>query len=207
MTLYYVVPMIVGYLCGSLSFSIIITKLLGRGDIRNHGSGNAGATNTARSLGLVWGIVVVLLDMVKAIIPVGISVYRIAPDYGLSAPLLGVLVTFSVLLGHLLPIFHGFRGGKGVAVLAGAIGTQFPLLALIAFLLMVPIIIITRMVSLAVFIVAFLLPIGYIVLYPDRDGVYIAFFILIGAILFWTHRKNFGRIIRGEENKLTFRRK
>ncbi len=199
--------MVVGYLCGSVSFSIIITRLLGRGDIRNHGSGNAGGTNTARTLGLLWGIIVILLDMVKAIIPVGVAVYFVGPNYGLNTPLLGVLVTFSVLLGHLLPLFHGFRGGKGVAVLAGAIGTQFPLLALIAFLLMVPIIIITRMVSLAVFIVAFLLPIGYIVLYPDRDEVYIAFFILIGVTLFWTHRKNLGRIIRGEENKLTFRRK
>ncbi len=191
------------YLIGSISFSILIGKLRGVDDIRLHGSGNAGATNTFRVLGMKWGILVLLLDMAKAVIPLKlIELFFLTPQSPWLIPLI-----IALILGHLLPIFHGWKGGKGVAVLAGSIVALFPLLGLVAFLIIVPLIIITRVVSLAVFIVAFLLPIGYIVLYPSRDIWYIVFFILIGAMLVWTHRKNIKRIIRGEENKLTFRRK
>lgn len=191
------------YLCGSISFSILVGKLRGVNDIRTEGSGNAGATNAFRVLGPKWGLLVVLLDMLKAAMPLKLIEYFVLiPRSPWLIPLIAAL-----LVGHLFPVFHKFKGGKGVAVLAGSLTALFPLLGLCAFCLMLVIILIWKMVSLAALVVAFLLPIGYTVLYPNGENLYIAFFIGIGVLICLTHRKNFGRIIRGQEKKLTFGRK
>ncbi len=194
--------LIFGYLCGSLSWSILIGKLRGVSDIREEGSHNAGATNSVRVLGWKWGLLVLLLDMAKAAIPLLLFISLKNP----SSPWL-VGAVFAIMLGHLFPIFHNFKGGKGVAVLAGSILTLFPLLGGITALAMIILILITKIVSLSAMLGAFFLPIGYYVLYLERDPVMMGFFIFLTLVILWTHRKNVQRLIRGEESKLSFRRK
>lgn len=192
------IALIGSYLIGSISFSYIFTKVIKKVDIREYGSGNAGATNTLRVLGVGPAITVLLLDILKGIIAVLLARALSDQEYVMA------LAGLAVIVGHNWPIFHGFRGGKGVATTIGVLAILTFLPALIGGLVAIGTIAVTRYVSLGslLFMVTttlftFLFMDG--IQYSIYDG-YLAFAATI--LSFWKHRANISRLLKGEESKL-----
>lgn len=186
---------IASYLLGSIMFSVIMGKLVAGIDIRNHGSGNAGATNTLRTIGKGPAIGVFLLDVGKGVLAVLLAKWFI-PDQDGVAVLCGV----AVILGHNWPIFFNFRGGKGIATTIGMIVTLAFLPTLFAGLIAIITIVITKYVSLGSLLLTAFLPVFiYIMDYP-MELLWGSLAILVFA---WVkHRKNIVKIVKGTENKL-----
>jgi acyl phosphate:glycerol-3-phosphate acyltransferase len=189
------ISVVIGYLLGSISFSFLIGKL-GKGiDIREHGSGNAGATNTLRVLGKRAAISVLLLDVLKGVLAVWIGKW-LAPDIE-WVPILSGLAS---IIGHNWPIFFGFRGGKGIATTIGVVATLCFLPALIAGLIAILSIVFTRYVSLGSLIFTVLLPV--MVWWMDRGEYILIASVAIMIFAFVRHRSNIVKLAQGRENKL-----
>src|SRR3954464_9210847 len=192
------VGVIIAYLAGSIPSAYIAGKLRGV-DLRQHGSGNLGATNVARVLGRNTGIAVFAADFLKGFLPVFfLPMYTETLRPGLWALVYGV----AAILGHVKPIFLLWKGGgKGVATASGV----FMALALVPMLITEVVWIVvfatSRYVSLASLAGAAVLPIAILGWYRDpRSPVFIAS-VIIAAFVFWTHRANIGRLRRGEEHR------
>lgn len=189
------VSFVLSYLIGAISFSYIITKKIKKIDIRKHGSGNAGATNTLRVLGVGPAIGVLLLDVLK-----GVAAVLIAEWLGL-APWAVAFSGLFAILGHNFPIYYGFKGGKGVAT---TIGVFFMLMfpyVLISGVLAILVIALTRFVSLGSLVFIILTPIIGLIIGHYPNGVVFAAF-LIALLAIFQHRGNISRLLHGEENKL-----
>lgn len=190
--------LILGYLFGSLNFAIIYSKLKGE-DIRNYGSGNAGATNVLRTYGKGAAAIVFLLDISKGVIAVLLA--RIVFDgliYDCSAAL-------GAVLGHNFPVYYKFAGGKGVSTsLAVLLILHYPtaLIALVSFIIVV---ISTKYVSLSSIIAAVSAMISAFVFF--RLDVFSIFCAIIGILCIVRHRANIKRLLKGTENKLGQKRK
>ena len=187
------------YLLGSLSFAIIVSKLtLGKEDIRNYGSGNAGLTNAYRTMGAKKTLLVLLGDIAKGAAAVSIGMVLAGPVGKLTA---GIFV----ILGHMFPLYFGFKGGKGVLV--GAVMLAFFDWRVfgIAFLLFVLAVALTKWISLGSILGAISFPITTWVFY--RDPVLTAMAFGMAAVVVFMHRSNIGRIIHGKENKFSFKSK
>lgn len=194
----YVLAVVVGYLIGSISFSFLFGRWFQGIDIRKHGSGNAGATNTLRVLGLGPALTVLALDIAKGVLAVWIGWWL-----GTES-LLPILAGIAVILGHNWPIFFGFRGGKGIATMIGVVATLCFWPGLAAGAIGIASIFIWRYVSLGSLLFAGLLPISLWVFTGDVE--LIAFSLIIGALAFYRHRGNIVKIASGKENKLSFGR-
>lgn len=193
---------VVGYLIGSISFSYLFGKMLKGIDIRQHGSGNAGATNTMRVLGVGPAVTVLLLDGLKGVAAVVIA-RLIAPDMAAPAVLAGIFA----IIGHNWPIYFGFRGGKGIATTIGVMATLSFWPALIAGVLAILVIAITRIVSLGSLLFALSLPIAIFAMdVPDAPLIGSAA-ALVCVFAFVRHRSNIVKLIQGRENKLGSRGK
>ena len=186
------------YLLGSLSFAIIVSKLTLGKDIRNYGSGNAGLTNAYRTMGAKKTLLVLLGDIAKGAAAVSIGMVLAGPVGKLTA---GIFV----ILGHMFPLYFGFKGGKGVLV--GAVMLVFFDWRVfgIAFLLFVLAVALTKWISLGSILGAISFPITTWVFY--RDPVLTAMAFGMAAVVVFMHRSNIGRIIRGKENKFSFKSK
>jgi glycerol-3-phosphate acyltransferase PlsY len=185
---------LIGYILGSISFSYIVAKKVAGIDIRQHGSKNAGATNTLRLLGKGPAILVLALDALKGIAAVVIAMQLT------ELPWLIMLTGLFAILGHNWPVFFGFKGGKGVATTIGVVFTLVFLPALIASLIAIIIIYIFRYVSLGSLVFATLLPI--LMALFQLPLAYIIGGIAIMSLTYIRHRSNIVRILKGEENKL-----
>ena len=197
--------LIISYLLGSIPFALTAGKMVKKIDLREYGSKNLGATNTFRVLGLKWGILVMLLDAFKAaacVIVVQYNFFNIKDQ--VFHPLIYGLVA---IIGHLLPIFAKFKGGKGVACTAGVMLAFNPVCSLFALLVFILVIIITKIVSissLSSVTALFICSIIQIIVHYNFDNLmflitsFIAF-----CFLFYTHRQNIGRLLRHEETKVT----
>lgn len=186
------------YLLGSLSFAIIVSKLTLGKDIRNYGSGNAGLTNAYRTMGAKKTLLVLLGDIAKGAAAVSIGMVLAGPVGKLTA---GIFV----ILGHMFPLYFGFKGGKGVLV--GAVMLAFFDWRVfgIAFVLFLLSVIVTKWISLGSILGAVSFPITTWVFY--RDPVLTAMALDMAAVVVFMHRSNIGRIIRGKENKFSFKSK
>lgn len=186
------------YLLGSLSFAIIVSKLTLGKDIRNYGSGNAGLTNAYRTMGAKKTLLVLLGDIAKGAAAVSIGMVLAGPVGKLTA---GIFV----ILGHMFPLYFGFKGGKGVLV--GAVMLAFFDWRVfgIAFLLFVLAVALTKWISLGSILGAISFPITTWVIY--RDPVLTAMALGMAAVVVFMHRSNIGRIIHGKENKFSFKSK
>lgn len=191
----HVIIFILGYFIGTISSSYLMGKFAGNIDIRKHGSGNLGATNTLRVLGLKAGIGVLLADFLKGMVATLIGIW-IGGKFG------GLLGGLAAILGHNWPVFLGFKGGKGIATSLGLIFTLFPEIGAILLVLGIIIIIATRYVSLASLAGSVMFPI--LVAIFDYDPIYIIISIVIGALAIYRHRSNIERLIKGNENKISF---
>ncbi|MFC3418284.1 glycerol-3-phosphate 1-O-acyltransferase PlsY [Salinicoccus hispanicus] len=189
-----IILLVLSYLLGSVPFSLLIGKWFYKIDIRQHGSGNIGTTNTFRILGKKAGIVVLLLDMLKGALPV-LAAMLLDPDMHIFIP--GLVAA----LGHVYSIFLKFKGGKAVATSGGAVLAYNPILfilLLVAFLITLKI---SKYVSLSSMVSAVLF---FILSLIFRDPLLIAFSFIIAVVIVVRHISNIRRIMDGTESKITF---
>ena len=189
------VLVIVAYLLGSISFAVLLVRASTGRDIRAEGSGNAGATNVLRSHGKKLALLVALLDVAKGV--AAVLLMRLVT----SNPRWAAAAGFAAIVGHVFPLFYGFRGGKGVATAVGAFLALSPLAVLVTLALFVAIVAATRYVSLGS-IVAFALlpPIAGLFFHEPRAVVTAAG--MTALLILFKHLPNLKRLARGEEGKL-----
>jgi glycerol-3-phosphate acyltransferase PlsY len=197
-TFYPPLAALMAYLVGSLSFAVIVSRLMGLNDPRSYGSGNPGATNVLRSGNRVAAALTLLLDALKGFVPV-ILVKAFGAPYGLDEGTLA-LVALAALLGHVWPIFFKFRGGKGVATAAGVLLGLNPWLGLATLATWVIIAAFSRYSSLAAIVAAVFAPFYQILVWGG--GPVAAAVAVMGALLVWRHRANIQKLLKGTESKL-----
>lgn len=201
--------MVVGaYLLGSIPSAVWIGKTFYGVDVRDHGSGNAGSTNTIRVLGIRPGLVVFLLDMLKGYLAVNLVLFSsyLIPrtvDFVNFQLMLGV----AVVLGHIFPVFAQFRGGKGVATLFGLVMAIHPYPTLVSFGVFILTLLITKYVSLSSMVAGFTFPILVMFVFKTSVPSLIIFSMTVSILLLLTHQKNIERLLRREENKANFLRR
>jgi len=197
---------IIAYLLGSISTALFVSKRFYGIDIREHGSGNAGATNTFRVLGRKAGIVVMVADVLKGFIAVQLAIFSHYPwhPFGTSEAFvnLQIFLGIAVVLGHIFPIFAGFRGGKGIATLFGMILGIQPLVALSLAGIFFIILFATKYVSLSSIIASITFPLLIVYIFRQPEMSYKIFAIGAAAAVILTHYKNIGRLLSGSESKM-----
>lgn len=190
-------PVILAYVIGATPFGFLAGKTRGI-DIRDHGSGNIGATNVLRTLGKPIGITVLILDILKGVAPVVIA--KLASD---SASI-HILAAIATILGHNYTFWLGFKGGKGIATTGGAILPLMPVALGVAALLWILVMKTTRYVSVASLVAAVAIPV-VVAVEAFITGIWIwpllGFALFICAMAFWKHRGNIQRLLRGEEHR------
>ena len=207
----YIIVGIVAYLIGSISFSVIISKKMAGFDVREKGSGNAGATNMLRSVGKKAAILTLLGDALKGVVAIlfAIIVGAIAKsaDKSLLVQIAGILV----VVGHTFPVFFGFKGGKGVATSLGVLLMSNWKIGLICLVFALVLMAVTRMVSLGSIGAAVLFPVLVLFIHTNftisEGSSYFIYSIILAAIVIFNHRANIQRILNGTENKLSFKKK
>lgn len=195
---------VLAYLLGSVSSAVVVSKRFYGIDIREYGSGNAGATNTFRILGKNAGIIVMVADMLKGFLAVKLSV--LSSYTWTSEPFvnLQVMLGIAAVLGHIFPIWAGFRGGKGIATLFGMILGIHPLVALSLVGVFVLMLFVTRYVSLSSIIASIAFPLLILFIFKEQaqELSYKIFAIGTAAVVILTHHKNIGRLLSGNESKV-----
>jgi glycerol-3-phosphate acyltransferase PlsY len=191
------------YVLGSLSFAVIVSRLMGLNDPRSYGSKNPGATNVLRSGSKKAAILTLLLDALKGWLPVAM-VLAYGPEFGLG-PQVAALAGLAAFLGHLYPVFFGFAGGKGVATAVGVVMGVHGLLALATVLTFAIVVFFSRYVSLASMVAAVFAPVFYLF----GDGVAwqayateVLSLAIMALLLVWRHRENINRLLAGTESQL-----
>lgn len=217
--------MLVSYLIGSVNFAILITRRFAHTDVREHGSGNAGMTNVMRTAGKIPGILTLICDFVKGAVPVLLGRFAAVP---IASALSGVdlkleinplffayLGGFFCLIGHIYPLYFQFRGGKGVASLAGIMLVCDWRVMLIALAVFIVVVLLSKIVSLSSILAVITVPFTTYFLYDSTIDYAYTFFgfsqrgaltfcaALFTLILIFTHRSNIVRLVKGEEKKLT----
>jgi glycerol-3-phosphate acyltransferase PlsY len=182
---------LLAYFLGSIPFGLIIGRLVGGVDVREHGSGNTGATNVARTCGFGWGVTALALDVLKGYAPV-----VMAGDFNPCAPFL-TIVAMAALLGHVFSPFLGFKGGKGVATTVGVFLALSPIAALIGVVLTVAVIAASGYVSLGSLTLALAMP---VLLLLSGSWSLVPLGLAVAVLLFWRHRENISRLYQGQEN-------
>ena len=208
MSLFLIILLILlAYLIGSIPSAVWIGKIFYGIDVRQHGSGNAGATNVIRTLGYKAGIPVLIFDVLKGW--VAVQVIFLFPYAGLTNDYLTYIrigMAFAAVLGHVFPVLAGFKGGKGVGTLAGTAIALYPLALLIVLVIFILTLLLTRYVSLASILGGISFP--FIVIFitgQDHPGL-VLLAIIVAIFIPLTHLKNIKRLVKGEENKFDFRK-
>lgn len=195
---HFVIIAVYAYLLGSLSFAIIVSKVTLGKDIRNYGSGNAGLTNAYRTMGAGKTLFVLIGDIAKGAAAISIGAY-------LAGPIGKLVAGIFVILGHMFPVYFGFRGGKGVLVGAVMLLLFDWRIFLVAFVLFFAAVFATRWISLGSILGAVSFPITTFAFYRDPVLTAMAFGMAVAVI--FMHRSNIVRILHGEENKFSFKSK
>ena len=201
--IYALAAALAAYLIGSLSFAVIVSRLMGLSDPRSYGSKNPGATNVLRSGSKKAAVLTLLLDGVKGWLPVAWVAWQGA-TFGLEEGAMAA-VGLAAFLGHLYPVFFRFQGGKGVATAAGVLLGVHWMLGLAVLLTWLLVAYLSRYSSLSALISALMAPVFYLLgdrglWYTDRS-VLLAL-VVMSALLIWRHRQNIGNLIRGQESKI-----
>ena len=200
---------LVSYLLGSIPAGYIAGRIAGI-DIRHAGSGNIGATNVTRVLGKRYGYPVFIVDFLKGLMAVSLSILIEKRAQPISAPteLFGIVAAISSVIGHAFPVWLSFKGGKGVATSMGALFGLMPFMALIGIAVWVITFEVTRYVSVASMTAALAVPISIWILMPLKQtggAVLLYFSICLAALVIFRHRSNLSRLVRGTEPR--FKRK
>jgi len=192
------------YLLGAIPFSYLIARARGV-DIRHVGSGNVGATNVFRAAGRPWGVLALLLDMLKGFVPSKVlPLWLVPPASGSGFDLLGLSCGLAAIAGHTWPVFLGFRGGKGVATGAGVLGAVAPMAAGIGVVVWVVAFGLGRFVSLASLLAALTAAASSWALYREPPHVLPMALTAIATLVLWRHRGNLSRLRAGTEPRAGF---
>jgi acyl phosphate:glycerol-3-phosphate acyltransferase len=206
----YIIVAIVAYLLGSISFSVIISKKLAGFDVREKGSGNAGATNVLRSVGKKGAILTLLGDALKGVLAILFAVLVGAIAKNADKALLVQIAGILVVLGHTFPIFFEFKGGKGVATALGVLLTTNWKIGLICLVFALVLMILTKMVSMGSVGAAILFPVLTLFIHSNymvsEGSSYLVYSIILAVIVAFNHRSNIQRILSGTENKISFKK-
>lgn len=189
------------YLLGSIPYGYLLVRFFRKEDIRSIGSGNIGATNVARSGAKGLGLLTLLLDVLKGFVAVMIA-RHFSPGAGVSAPSdLMVLAAVASVVGHIFPVWLGFKGGKGVASALGVFLAITPLAAAAALVVFLLIAFTTRYVSLASILGAAFIPLFAMVTSPDRSPVFVGGTMFIALLVIMKHHANIARLMHGTESR------
>lgn len=181
-----------GYLLGSIPFGLLLTRMAGHGDLRSIGSGNIGATNVLRTGNKKLAAATLLLDALKATVAAVIA----QAVFGQNA---GLIAGFAAFIGHLFPIWLGFRGGKGVATYIGTLLGAAPLMVPVFAVVWLTLAFITRYSSLSALVATLVIPVVLWIL-GTRDAALVT--AVMTAITYWRHKANIERLIAGTESKI-----
>lgn len=190
----YIIFTAAAYLLGSVPTGIVVSRLLGKGDPRKSGSGNIGATNVGRTSGKLAGGLTLLGDVLKGAAPV-VAVFQVMPE-----SLLVSLVGLAAFVGHLFPVYLGFKGGKGVATGLGVMAVISPLATILSALVFVLVAYVKRYVSLASMISAAMLPV-FMSFFP-RGRDFVGMGVVVAVLIIYKHRDNIKRLVAGTENRI-----
>jgi len=193
---------ILAYCIGSIPTAVWISKSQFNIDIRDYGSGNAGATNTFRVLGARWGTAVMIIDMLKGLAAVKLALilpYYVENDFARTNLQIGL--GLAAVLGHIFPIWAEFRGGKGVATLFGLVLAISPLTSLCCIGVFLLVLFFTRFVSLSSILASLAFPVFILVIFNVDNEAYRIFAIAVALLVILTHQKNITRLLRGSESK------
>ncbi|UQW98914.1 glycerol-3-phosphate 1-O-acyltransferase PlsY [Rummeliibacillus sp. G93] len=196
-----ILVVVLAYLIGSIPSGLWVGKVFYKTDIRQHGSGNLGATNTFRTLGKKAGIAVTLMDILKGTLATILPILAVFQGSGIHPLVAGIIA----VVGHMFPIFADFRGGKAVATSAGILlGYHWPIfiLLLIAFLLCLKVYKMVSLASMFAAVVAFIYALIYGILY--NEYLLLIIISIIVVFIFYRHRSNISRIKKGTEPKVTW---
>lgn len=193
---------VIAYLIGSVPTAVWLSKKIYGIDIREHGSGNAGATNMFRILGPRAGTAVMIIDMLKAFIAVKLSLVSSLPWYSEQITNLQVFLGLAAVLGHIFPIWADFRGGKGIASLFGMILAIQPLVAVSLVGVFLLILFLTRYVSLSSISASIAFPLLILFIFKEPELSYKMFAVATACLVVLTHYKNISRLLHGNESKV-----
>ena len=183
-----------GYLLGSIPTGLLLTKLFSKIDPRKLGSKNIGATNIFRTAGRTLGILTLVGDVLKGVIPILVAIHWEVPGLWI------LIAGLSPFLGHIYPIFLGFKGGKGVATALGIYLVISPIAVVIEFFLFAAIVWKWRFISLASITCATTIPV-LIAFFRSDSRIYFILSVIMGALILYRHQSNIGRLLQGTENK------
>ncbi|MDO4233156.1 MAG: glycerol-3-phosphate 1-O-acyltransferase PlsY [Lautropia sp.] len=190
--------LLAAYLIGSVSFAVVVSKMMGLADPHTYGSGNPGATNVLRTGNKKAAALTLAGDVLKGVVAVLLA-KALAPTLGLSSTMI-MMVGLAAFIGHLFPVFHGFKGGKGVATAAGVLLAINPIHGLMVLLTWLGVAFITRYSSLAALVAAGMAPIYWGLIWginASTLGV-----LIMSALLIWRHRSNIEKLLSGKESKI-----
>jgi glycerol-3-phosphate acyltransferase PlsY len=193
-----------GYILGSIPTAVWVGKAFHNIDIREHGSKNAGATNTFRVLGKRYGWLVLFIDVSKGVLAACLPHFftEMLVGYKDEFLILQLCGAFSAVVGHVFPLFANFRGGKGVATSLGIVIGINPYAAIVCLAIFLAVFLSSRYVSLGAIISALCFPfISYFMINEDAR-IMIVFTVVLGVLVILAHRKNIDRLLKGEENKM-----
>lgn len=191
------ISVVLAYIIGSISFSYLMAKWVKGVDIRDHGSGNAGATNTLRLLGKGPAVTVLLLDALKGVLAVYITYFLAGNNHVVLA-----LSGMSAIFGHNWPVFLRFRGGKGVATTIGVVVSLMFFAGIISGIIAILLIVITRFVSLGSLVFTVGLPFAVLALRDHYPAPYLWLSIVIAVLAIVRHKRNIKSLFQGKERKI-----
>ncbi len=191
------------YLIGSIPTAVWVSKYFFNIDIRDYGSGNAGATNTFRVLGSKWGTIVMSVDVLKGVLATSLYIllpYYLTDEWDRTNFMIGL--GLSAVLGHIFPIWANFRGGKGVATLLGMAVAIQPLVAVCCIGVFLLVLYLTRFVSLSSILAGVSFMVFILFIFNEKETLYRIFAVLVALMVILTHQKNITRILKGTESKV-----
>lgn len=194
---------LLAYVIGSIPTSVWVSRYFFGVDIRDYGSGNAGATNTYRVLGSRWGTFVMVVDVMKGLI--ASSLYLLIPYYmqdewDRTNFMIGL--GLASVIGHIFPVFADFKGGKGVATLFGMVIAIQPLVAVCCVGVFLMVLYLTRFVSLSSILASVAFAVFILFIFNERETLYRVFAVAVALMVVLTHQKNINRILNGTESKV-----
>lgn len=212
-SVYSISALILAYLLGSVPTAVWIGQTFYKIDVREYGSGNAGATNTFRVLGKKAGIPVMLIDILKGFAATNLAYFAVMGTVFAGKPHSVIFINYELafgiaaVMGHLFPVFAGFRGGKGVATLCGMILAIHLQAALLCIVLFVVVLLLTRYVSLSSITAGFVYLIGVTFIFPGGPIGIVIYGMCICALILVTHQRNIERLLHGKESKVNLFKK
>jgi glycerol-3-phosphate acyltransferase PlsY len=202
----FIVFPLIAYLLGSIPTAVWIGRLRFGIDVREHGSKNAGATNTFRVLGKKPGIIVLIIDITKGVIATSLPFFcferQLMFQSTESLDQVEIIAAISAVTGHVFPLFARFKGGKGVATSLGVIIGLAPLAASVCIVIFLIVFLVSHYVSLGAMIASLTFPFVLKYILGENSEWHLGFSILLSCMVILTHRKNIVRLIHGEENKM-----